>query len=98
MGVFSCYIYPMEYPGNPTKLTTDQIIQHYKRSGLKPLRKLTMNSLIRENYLSLREAHAFYVDLIERSIIEDDGGREALRLSYEALEEYIDYLNAYDYT
>lgn len=88
----------MEYPGDPTKLTKEQIIQHYSRTGLKPCRKPTMNAMIREQYLQLRETHAFFEDLVERGVFEDDGGAELLRSAYTTLEGYIDKLNAYGYT
>lgn len=57
-----------------------------------------MNAMVREQYLQLRETHAFYMDLVERGVIKDDGGAEALRRSSEILEEYIKKLNAYDYS
>lgn len=88
----------MNYPGDPTKLTKDQILQHYSRTGLKPHQKQTMNAMIREMYLQLRETHAFFLDLVEREVFVDDGGAESLKQAYANLERYVEKINVYDYS
>lgn len=85
------------YPGNPLKLSVDDILNHYKGNGLKPVSKNGLNAMIREQYLSLKETYAFAMDLAQRGIAEDDGSVESLRRAYEAMEGYVEYLDSFSY-
>jgi hypothetical protein len=86
------------YPGNPLKLSIDDILNHYRNTGFKPTSKGTMNAAIREQYLTLREIHAFCKDLTDRGIIADDGALKALEESYTTVERHIQKLDSHRYT
>jgi hypothetical protein len=83
------------YPGNPLTLSIKEILDHYRNTGFRPSSKQSMNAVIREQYLALKETHAFCVDLVERGVIEDDdSARTRLENACDELEGYIRYLDS----
>lgn len=87
----------MEYPGNPLKLSVNDILNHYKRRGMKPAKRGVMNAILREQYLCLKETNAFYIDSLARGYV-DPEMQQDLEIAQQAYERIVLKLDSHSYT